>query len=92
MLQARMFAYRDTHQYRLGVNYSQLPVNAPYQVHNFNRDGYGTVNSQGGAPNYHPNSFEGPVNDERAKALTPAIPLHGEAKRYEMINPVHYNY
>ncbi|CAH1130687.1 unnamed protein product [Ceutorhynchus assimilis] len=86
MLQARMFAYRDTHQYRLGPNYNQLPVNSPYSVHNYSRDGYGTVNSQGGAPNYHPNSFEGPVNDERAHELAPSIPLHGEAKRIDSGN------
>ncbi|KAH1022422.1 hypothetical protein HUJ04_011826 [Dendroctonus ponderosae] len=86
MLQARMFAYRDTHQYRLGPNYSQLPVNSAYKVSNYNRDGYGTVNSQGGAPNYHPNSFQGPENDERAQALSPSIPLHGEAKRIDSGN------
>ncbi|XP_030760941.1 catalase-like [Sitophilus oryzae] len=86
MLQGRMFAYRDTHQYRLGPNYNQLPVNRPYVVHNYSRDGYGTTNSQGGAPNYHPNSFEGPVDDKRAQALSPSIPLHGEAKRIDSGN------
>ncbi|XP_060523694.1 catalase-like [Cylas formicarius] len=83
MLQLRLFAYRDTHQYRLGPNYRQLPVNSPEKVSNFSRDGYGTVNSQGGAPNYHPNSFCGPENDERAHDLTPTIPLHGDAKRID---------
>ncbi|KAL1490824.1 hypothetical protein ABEB36_013452 [Hypothenemus hampei] len=90
MLQARMFAYRDTHQYRLGPNYSQLSVNMAYEVHNFNRDGYGTIYSQGGAPNYHPNSFEGPENDKRALALTPVIPLQGEAKRIDSGNDDNY--
>ncbi|KAF7265452.1 hypothetical protein GWI33_021108 [Rhynchophorus ferrugineus] len=83
MLQARMFAYRDTHQYRLGTNYNQLSVNSAYRVHNYSRDGYGTVVSQGGAPNYHPNSFEGPVIDKRARALSPCLPLHGDAKRID---------
>jgi len=29
VLQARLFSYPDTHRHRLGVNYQQLPVNAP---------------------------------------------------------------
>jgi catalase len=29
MLQARMFSYPDAQRYRLGVNYQQLPTNAP---------------------------------------------------------------
>lgn len=29
LLQGRLFAYQDTHRYRLGVNYQQLPVNTP---------------------------------------------------------------
>lgn len=40
MLQARTFAYADTHRYRLGINYLQLPVNAPKCPHtNMHRDG-----------------------------------------------------
>ncbi|XP_014243087.1 catalase isoform X2 [Cimex lectularius] len=63
MLQGRLFSYSDTHRHRLGANYLQLPVNCPYRatVANSQRDGpaaYGE--NQGGAPNYHPNSFSGP--------------------------------
>lgn len=29
MLQGRLFAYGDVHRYRLGINHTQLPVNAP---------------------------------------------------------------
>ncbi|WP_143430226.1 catalase, partial [Helicobacter pylori] len=29
MLQGRLFSYGDTHRYRLGVNYPQIPVNKP---------------------------------------------------------------
>lgn len=36
MLQARLFAYSDTHRYRIGVNYLQLPVNAPKCAHHNN--------------------------------------------------------
>jgi catalase len=53
MLQSRLFSYPDTHRHRLGVNYQQLPVNAPIvPVANFQRDGQGTFNSQGARPNY----------------------------------------
>ncbi|GBE83330.1 Catalase [Sparassis crispa] len=54
VLQARMFAYSDTHRYRLGVNHMQIPVNAPITpVANFERDGAMIVNgNQGSRPNY----------------------------------------
>lgn len=29
VLQSRLFSYPDTHRHRLGVNYQQIPVNAP---------------------------------------------------------------
>src|SRR5690606_40910147 len=32
MLQARLFAYGDAHRYRLGINHTLLPVNAPQGV------------------------------------------------------------
>ena len=42
-----------TVRHRLGVNYNQLPVNAPVApVANFQRDGAMTFISQGGRPNY----------------------------------------
>ncbi|KAI7424793.1 CAT1 catalase, partial [Hortaea werneckii] len=42
VLQSRLFSYPDTHRHRVGVNYQQLPVNAPrvpYRMANFQRDG-----------------------------------------------------
>ncbi|KAL3276553.1 hypothetical protein HHI36_011928 [Cryptolaemus montrouzieri] len=83
MLQGRLFNYGDTHRYRLGVNLNQLPVNSPFRVRNFSRDGFMTLDSQGGAPNYHPNSFGGPESDSRAKALSPVLPIAGDAARYD---------
>lgn len=62
MLQARLFAYDDTHRHRLGANFLQIPINCPYRanVKNYQRDGpMNTTDNQGGAPNYFPNSFEG---------------------------------
>jgi catalase len=53
VLQSRLFSYPDTHRHRLGVNYQQLPVNAPVvPVANFQRDGPATFVSQGARPNY----------------------------------------
>lgn len=83
MLQGRLFNYGDTHRYRLGINNTQLPVNSPFRVNNYQRDGRGNLQSQGGAPVYHPNSFKGPDNDKRAAALTPILPLSGEARRIQ---------
>ncbi|KAJ7049451.1 catalase [Mycena amicta] len=53
VLQSRLFSYPDTHRHRLGVNYQQLPINAPIvPVANFQRDGAATFISQGSRPNY----------------------------------------
>lgn len=66
MLQARLFTYGDAQRYRLGVNHTQLPVNAPKGVpggaRNYGRDGFMNFGSNGGADaNYEPNSVHGPV-------------------------------
>lgn len=83
MLLGRLFSYGDTHRHRLGPNYLQLPVNCPFRVSNFQRDGAQAIHNQGGAPNYHPNSFGGPERCERAKALTTSQSVSGDAKRYD---------
>ncbi|XP_033211079.1 catalase-like [Belonocnema kinseyi] len=87
MLQGRMFAYGDAHRYRLGTNHLQLPVNCPYKIMttmNYQRDGKMSINSQGGAPNYYPNSFKGPVETPNVKE--PAFNITGQADRYTPIN------
>jgi len=58
VLQSRLFSYPDTHRHRLGVNYQQIPVNAPLHAFNpFQRDGGMAVNGNYGAnPNY-PSSY-----------------------------------
>jgi catalase len=63
MLQGRLFSYPDTHRYRIGTNYLQLPVNRPHAaVHSYNRDGsMRQVNP--GDPVYAPNSAGGPAAD-----------------------------
>jgi catalase len=70
MLQARLMSYADTHLYRLGVNYRELPVNRPRcAVASYMRDGaMATARDYAGRPNYWPNSREGtPQPDERFK-------------------------
>ncbi len=66
MLQARLFAYGDAHRYRLGINHTQLPVNAAKGVDggakNYGRDGaMRSDNGARGAKNYEPNSYDGPA-------------------------------
>jgi catalase len=83
MLQARIFAYADTHRYRLGTHYEALPVNRPRcPVHNYHKDGpmrffEPATNSDAF---YEPNSFDGPVEDHRF--VEPPLPLSGNADRY----------
>lgn len=59
MLQARLINYADAQRYRLGVNYHQIPVNAPRcPVMSNHRDGTGRVDGNyGSLPHYQPNSF-----------------------------------
>ena len=61
MLQARLMSYADTHLYRLGVNYHEIPVNRPAcPVRNYIRDGaMASAQHYAGAPNYWPNSRTG---------------------------------
>lgn len=73
MLQGRLFSYGDTQRYRLGINHSQLPVNAAIaSVSNTHRDGYMQRGSFGGERNYNPSIFNDYLED--SKAIEP--PLH----------------
>jgi catalase len=58
MLQGRLFSYSDAQRYRLSVNYSQIPVNAPKcPFHSYHRDGLMRVDgNSGGATPYEPNT------------------------------------
>jgi catalase len=82
MLQLRIVSYADAHRYRLGVNYDSLPVNRPRcPVRTYYRDGTMRFDgNEGGAPNYEPNSFGGPVADPKFRE--PPLPLSGAADRY----------
>jgi len=64
MLLGRMFSYPDTHRYRIGTNYLQLPVNAPKsELHSYNKDGSMRYRHNGNQPVYTPNSYGGPQAD-----------------------------
>ncbi len=64
MLLGRMFSYPDTHRYRIGPNYLQLPVNQPHvEVHSYNKDGAMRYRHNGKQPVYAPNSYGGPQAD-----------------------------
>jgi catalase len=60
MLLGRVFSYADTHRYRIGPNYLQLPVNQPKNAENQNTytfDGPMAYQHSGDAPVYAPNSY-----------------------------------
>jgi catalase len=82
MLQARIMSYADAHRYRIGVNYAALPVNKPHtEVNTYHRDGNMRFDGNyGDTVNYEPNSFGGPVQDERF--LEPPLKISGDADRY----------
>jgi catalase len=84
MLQFRIFAYADAHRYRLGsTNYTSLPVNRPHATtaHTYHRDGFMRFDgNSGGAVNYEPNSFAGPVEDRQYRE--PPLQIDGDAFRY----------
>jgi catalase len=85
MLQFRIFAYADAHRYRLGsTNYASLPVNRPHATtaHTYHRDGFMRFDgNSGGAVNYEPNSFGGPVEDPQY--VEPPLQIDGDAFRYD---------
>jgi catalase len=89
MLQARLFAYGDAHRYRLGVNHTRLPVNAPKAAEegarNYGRDGCMRFDDNGGraAKNYEPNSFDGPV--QAGHELYAGLDISGTTGHYPQV-------
>jgi catalase len=64
MLLGRLFSYPDTHRYRIGPNYTQLPPNRPRsQVHSYAKDGPMRYEASTAAVPYAPNSYGGPAAD-----------------------------
>ncbi|KAJ1851246.1 catalase A, partial [Coemansia sp. RSA 2703] len=84
MLQGRLFSYPDTHRHRLGANYLQLPINKPLSsVRTHQRDGPMSLGDNGGRlPNYEPNSFGGPAENQAARELDVHTRLDGLVGRH----------
>ena len=84
MLQGRLFAYGDAHRYRLGINHTRIPVNAPHATtaDNYGRDGAMRFDSNGGrSKNYEPNSFDGPVQTN--EPIYAGLATNGVSGSYE---------
>ena len=57
MLVGRVFSYTDTQRYRLGANYTELPINRPKSpVENYQQDGSMRMEFRKGTVNYSPSS------------------------------------
>jgi catalase len=89
LLQGRMFTYPDAQRYRVGVNHLLLPVNRPYVTsNNYQRDGpMMFTDNHGGAPNYFPNSFNGP--EPNPKFLNAPYGVSGQVMRFNDSSPLH---
>lgn len=62
LFKGRRINYRDTQNYRLGRNHNKIPINLPRYAMTYVRDGKPPVReNMGDAPNYFPNSFNGPI-------------------------------
>ena len=83
MLQARLFSYGDAQRYRLGVNFNQIPVNAPKcPFHSYHRDGAMRVDDNaGGTIGYAPNSLGEWADSPKAK--DPPLPLEDAATHWD---------
>jgi len=86
MLLGRMFSYPDTHRYRIGPNYLQLPVNQPKaSVNSYNFDGPMRYQHSGDQPTYAPNSYGGPKADPEHARDTTWETEGGEIGRYAYV-------
>ena len=83
VLQGRLFSYGDTQRYRLGVNFSLIPVNAPKcPFQSYHRDGKMRVDGNlGGTLSYHPNS-EG-LWANQPQFVEPMLPIEGAAGHWD---------
>lgn len=82
MLQARIFAYADSHRYRVGTHYEMLPVNRPrVPVNHYHSDGPMRFDAPPRTEAYYePNSFGGPT--ESKHLAEPPLRISGDADRY----------
>lgn len=82
MLQGRLFSYGDAQRYRLGVNYAQIPVNAPHcPVNAYHRDGAMRVDGNGGGKTHYAPNSRGALEPQPAYA-EPAMDAGQVATRW----------
>jgi catalase len=83
MLQGRLFSYGDTQRYRLGVNHSLIPVNAPKcPFHAYHRDGAMRVDGNyGGTTSYEPNRHG--EWQEQPDYSEPPLAINGDAQKFD---------
>jgi catalase len=92
LLQGRLFSYGDAARYRIGVNHSLIPVNAPKcPVHSYHRDGAMRVDSNyGGAISYEPNSYG--EWQEQPDYSEPPLAINGDAHNFDFREEDHDYY
>jgi catalase len=92
MLQGRLFSYGDTQRYRLGVNYPQIPVNAPKcPFHSYHRDGAMRVDgNSAGATSYEPNRHG--EWQEQPDFAEPPLAIDGDAAKFNFREDDHDYY
>jgi catalase len=92
MLQGRLFSYGDTQRYRLGVNHSLIPVNAPKcPFHSYHRDGSMRVDgNSAGATSYEPNRHG--EWQEQPDFAEPPLAINGDAAKFNFREDDHDYY
>jgi len=92
MLQGRLFSYGDTQRYRLGVNHSLIPVNAPKcPFHSYHRDGAMRVDgNSAGATSYEPNRHG--EWQEQPDFAEPPLAINGDAGKFNFREDDHDYY
>ncbi|HZU86302.1 MAG TPA: catalase [Anaerolineaceae bacterium] len=82
MLQGRLFSYGDAQRYRLGVNHTLIPVNAPrIPTNSYHRDGQMRVDgNHGGTLGYEPNSYG--EWEQQPEFAEPPLALEGAADHW----------
>ncbi|WDD91690.1 catalase [Burkholderia sp. FERM BP-3421] len=88
MLQGRVFSYADTQMYRLGANFSQLPINRPrVPVVSNNQDGAMNGGGRQGEVNYEPSTLNEIAQNPRYKYVqTPLSGVTQQAAIHKTLN------
>ncbi|MEV0983584.1 MULTISPECIES: catalase [unclassified Brevibacterium] len=84
MLMGRIFSYADTHRYRIGPNYAQLPVNRPKNAVKNSYSQAGPMSFENypkDQPTYAPNSYGGPHADASRTTENNLVSVEGDVLR-----------